>query len=551
MPPPNSNQPPDPNAPPQPLALSPAEEQRLVDAALERLQRVLKGNGIKKENISVLSRKIVQFTINAGTYLELKPVTNERSMPGKAVVGEPRGSREEATRAVDQAMVGLVGNAAGKAQIANILLERPDQGFGLNHQALALDFLTREFSWQEACQTCRGTAQTPCQRCLGKRVEPCIKCSGRRLMFCPMCRGTGLLQGNKCPRCHAQRYVPCDGCRQSGMMNCRTCNATGAMKCNTCAGHGWKTHILSVHAQALTYFEYDGKSVPKPAADQIETRANALATSGQVKITGRMADDKENVLGANYEVGFPYGELVFQIGKKEVKGHLFGNDAELVDFPHVLDRILGPAVEELEEAANDMGSVADKIRSATRFRLIAQAYLAAIRMPPKKAIAALMKSYDIGLSPGMAERIVMLAERTETRITRKPRAYGLVAGLIAAAGMNAAYYLTPVRGIFTRFLPDQRFDFILDAPMPLLGGALTALFIKLFAAASIRKALGHILPKEQKNLLGAKTHASGAWAYAGAAIITLSLIETASILKAGSPYWYEIGRSLIRQYTGL
>lgn len=551
MQPPYSNQPPNPNAPPQPLALSPAEEQRLVQAALERLHHILKGNGVKKENITVLSQQVAQFTLNAGTYLELKPVTNERTVPGKAQVGEPRGSREEATHAVDQVMVNIVGNAAGKAQVANLLLGRPDQGFGLNHQALALDFLTKEFSWQEACQTCRGSAQMPCQRCLGKRLEVCIKCSGRRLMFCPMCRGTGLLQGNKCPRCHAQRYVPCDGCRQSGMMNCRTCHATGIMKCNTCAGQGWKTHILSVHAQALTYFEYDGKSVPKPAADQIETRANALATSGQVKITGRMADDKENVLGANYEVSFPYGELVFQIGKKEVKGHMFGNDAELVDFPHILDRILGPAVDELEEAANDIGSVADKIRSATRFRLIAQAYLAAIRMPPKKAIAALIKSYDIGLSPGMAERIVMLAERTETLITRKPRAYGLIAGLIAAASMNAAYYLLPVRTALTGFLPDQRFDAVLDLPMPVLGGVLTALFIKLFAAGSIRKALGHILPKDQKNLLGAKTHASGAWAYAGAAIITLAMIETAAILQAGSPYWYEIIRGLIRQFTGL
>ncbi len=548
-----------PSVPPPPLqppgqpggsSAPPPNEQKLVRDALAHVQAILRGNGVKKENITIISHKIAHHTMNAGTYLELKPVVSERSTPGKTVAGQLLGSRDDARRAVDQAMATAARDATGKAQIANTLLQRPDQGFGMNRQAVPLNFLAKEYSWHEACQTCRGTAQAPCQRCLGKRIEPCIKCTGRGLMFCPMCRGTGLLQGNKCPRCHAQRYVPCDGCRQSGMMNCRMCQATGVMKCQTCNGLGWKTHILSVSAQALTYFEYDGKSIPKPAADMIETRAEALATSGKIKITGRVADEKENVLGANYEVGFPFGEILFQIGKKEVKAYIFGNEGDLVEFPFVLDRMLAGAVQELSEAANDVGSVADKIRDATRYRLIAQAYLASLRMPSKKAVASLLKTYDIGLSPGMAERIVMLADQTESRITRKPRYYGLIAGLLVTAGINAAYYLLPVRAMAAGMLPDQRFDVVLDLPLPIIGGLVTAMAIKLFAASAIKKALGHLASPDKKGSLGAKTHTSGMWAYAGATIVTFVLMEVSAQMHSDSPYWYEMLRSMLQRITG-
>lgn len=528
-----------------PVATSFPNEQQLAQTALDHVRRVFKGNGIKGESIKIVSQKIAHHTINAGTYLELRPSTSERSSPGKLSLGQMVGSREEASQHVQQAMVRAAGDSVIQAQIADVLLKRPDQGFGLAGQAIPIDFLKKEYTWHEGCPTCRGSAQAPCPRCQGRRVEPCTKCSGRGLMPCPLCRTTGLIQGNKCNRCYGHRYVACDACHKSGMMNCRTCAATGVSKCTVCNGQGWKSYTLSLVTQALTYFEYDAKSIPKGAADMIEMNGAALVTDGKIKVKGRIADDKENALGASYEVTFPYGELVFQIGKKEVKANVFGHKADISEMPFVLDKILTPAVEDLEEAAQDIGSVAAKIKKATRYRLIAQAFLHVSRTSTRKAVELLLKTYDIGLSPAMAEKIALLADSTTLHITRKPRYYGMAMGLAAAAALSAAYYLLPVRAKIAAYLPDPRIDVVLDLLPLLLGGIITTLMIQVSASAAIKKALGHLLPKGQKGAIAPKARGMGWWGYGLTFLIMIGVMEIAANTNASAPYWYEMIRNFV------
>lgn len=531
-------------------APAPVSDQTLVKTALEKVRAILKGNGVKLETITVASHKITHHTMNAGTYLELRPASSEKSFPGKTTSGQLVGSRDEAAKAIDQAMMQAANDATAKAQIANVLLSRNDQGFGLQRQTIPLDFLKKEFCWHEGCSTCNGTAKAACQRCQGRRIETCIKCTGRGLMQCPMCRATGLLQGQKCPRCHGQRYAPCDQCQRSGMMGCRMCSATGVMKCPTCAGQGWKTHVLTLAAHALTYFEYEGKLVPKGAADMIETQAAQLVINKRIKVQGRIADEKENVLGANYEVEFPYGDIVFALGKKEAKANIFGFKGELINFPNVLDKIAGGAVQDLEEAARNVGDVAEKIRSATRYRVIAQGFLTVSRTSVKKAAQQLLKQYDIGLSSGTAEKIAVLADQTTSLITRKPRYYGLAGGLALMAACAAGFYLMPVRSQVASYLPSAKFDLVLDILFLGAGGLLTTFCIQRAGAGAIRKALGHLIPPGMKNTLMPKARSIGWWGYGGVFVIMLACMEMAADGAGTAPYWYEMIRNLFAKIAG-
>src|SRR5690606_949312 len=222
--------------------------------------------------------------LHAATYLELKPVLNERVAPGKISSGQMASSRDEVLRMVDQEMRTAASSHATKLQMAGALLNRADKGFGLNQQVVPLDFIKKEFTYHERCNTCQASGTQSCLKCHGRKVESCTKCSGRGLMICPQCRATGLLQGVKCTRCHGQRYVPCDLCHRSGNMPCRSCNGSGTMKCQTCGGAGWKSHVVTMGASAVTYFEYDPKSIPQWAADMVESDAPDLVRDGKIKI---------------------------------------------------------------------------------------------------------------------------------------------------------------------------------------------------------------------------------------------------------------------------
>jgi hypothetical protein len=334
------------------------------------------------------------------------------------------------------------------------------------------------------------------------------------------------------------------------MMNCRVCHAAGVTRCTVCNGQGWKTYTMTLVTQGLTYFEYDPKSVPKGAADMIETHGAQLARDEKIRIKGRIADDKENALGASYEVTFPYGEVVFRIGKKEVKANVFGHRADITEFPYVLDKILTPAVEELEEAARDVGSVATKIKKATRYRLIAQAFLQVSRIGVKKTVDFLLNTYDIGLSQGMADKIAHLADSTTLHITRKPRYYGLFLGLLISTGIAAVYYLLPVRSQIAAYLPDPRFDAVLDVLPLLLGGMVTTMTIQMSAAGAIRKALGHLLFRNGKAAVAPRAGAMGLWGYGLTFFILLAMMEAAANMHSSAPYWYEMLRNFVTQAIG-
>lgn len=520
-------------------------EQQVAQKALEKVRALCKGNGVKASDVTLAKHNVKLHALHASTYLELKPVMSEKIAPGKVVVGTQVGTREEVTRLMDQEMVKAANDQATKLQMASILLNRPDKGFGLHHQNVPLDFLKREYTYHDRCNSCNASGTMQCQKCHGRKTEPCIKCSARGLMICPQCRGTGLLQGVKCTRCHGQRYVPCDVCHRSGNMQCRTCHATGAQKCGTCGGVGWKSHIVTLGAMAMTYFDYDAKSIPQWAADQIESRASELAEKKTIKIEGRTADDKENVLGASYDVTFPYGETTFMIGKKEVDCAVFGYGADLVNFPAVLDKLVQKGVDDLEEAANDVGDVADKIRKATKYRLIAQGVLLSARLTPKKAIGALLHKYPEGLTHTMAEKIVMLAERATTQIAKKPRLHGLLAGITGAAIGTAAFYLLPVRSSIAAHLPHPRYDAVLDILPLVLGGMGIVLAIQLSAARSMKNALGHLIKENGGKRFLPKAGSGAAIGWAACAALCLIMMEIAFQMSAPAPYWYVYLRGIL------
>jgi hypothetical protein len=525
----------------KPLTISPDQ---VAQTALTKLRALCKGNGVKLQTIQLKSHDIDLHTLYAGTYLELRPVVTEREAPGKIMVGKLAQNREDAGKLVDQAMANVARDSSMKTQIVRALLSRPDKGFGVNGQPIPLDFIKYEFTWHDSCQTCRGTGQSSCPKCRGQRVEPCIKCSGRGLMFCPNCRGTGLLQGVKCQKCQAQRYVACDQCRKSGMMQCRTCSGHGTSKCSTCSGQGMRSHVIGLSASAMTYFEYDGKSIPQGAAHMIEAEGSNLVPSGKVKLEPRMADDKENAIGASYEVTFPFGEIEFSIGKKDFHAGVFGYKTDFVNLPNILDKLVQKGVEELEEAAGDVGSVSEKIRRATRYRLIAQAFLYAIKTDPDKGIPLLLKKYDAGLSHSMAEKIILLAENAIAKISRKPRIQGFIIGFGISAIFTAAYYFAPIRSSLAAFLPNQHFDAIFEIVPVVFAGIVTPIIIRIMAAGSVRNALGHLLPDTEKKTLVPKTGKAGLIGYGAGFIFMVIAVAIAGITEQDAPWWFYFLKSL-------
>lgn len=330
-------------------------------------------------------------------------------------------------------------------------------------------------------------------------------------------------------------------------MNCRTCVATGVIKCTTCNGVGFKTNIMTLSAEAIPYFEYDPKTIPKNAADRIETSAPALAAQGQIKIKGRIADDKEGALGACYEVSFPCGDMEMRIGSHDVKAQLFGYDAHISGLPNLLDKLVGEPVRSLEDALAGSASVADTIKNATRYKLIGQAFLLTQKTSPRKTLGKLMQIYDIGLSPAMAEKITSLAYASTSQITRKPRLLGFAAGMAIFAFAMMAYYLSPARNALGSLVPAGAFDVVFELLPIAAGGFFITHAVRRAGAKSVQTALGHLVKDEMKGKLLARAQSLSIFAYVASAALCFALMQMSIMAGASAPKWYQSLASLLSQ----
>ncbi len=531
--------------------LTPADP-KLAEVALRMIQNLCKGNGIKSDNITLVSFQGQMVNLTATTYLEIKPITQEKTLPGRQSAGETVAHRAGALQAIDQMIISAINNGAYKRQMIDIVLKRPDKGLGLpDSTTFSADFLTKDYTWHEPCRTCGGAAKSACPKCQGGARENCPQCLGRTMIPCTMCRGSGTVtgQGGKlqpCSRCHGQRQMACPLCQRTGKVTCRQCHGNGFGACSSCSGSGYFTYALHVVPQIITHFDYDRAAAPPDILHLLDSSANALLLKGHLKTTARLADSEPGVLAAEYDVTFPHGEIIFALGRQQIKGTLFGYKSRLVNLPHFLDKMVTPGINVLEQAAAGKGSVAGKIRRASKYRMIALALLTAGQNSVRKTVDTLLQKYPLGLSKATAEKLSKYADAAVANITRKPRYAGLAMGLILVAGLYAFYYLGDGRALLSAYTSTSMMDMVMDVIIILLGGTLTTISIQLSAANALRLALGHLVPAKARHTLIPKTRGSGWWGYAGGLALYLIMIElTLHIPNAVTPEWYRLIRHSI------
>ena len=529
----------------------PPADPALAQTALQVLRALCKGNGVKTESVTVTSFKGYTHTIPASTFLEMKPLTRDKILPGRQVSGKLCNTQADAQRAIDQVIIAALQDASARRQMTELLLKRADKGFALpNGTTLSVDFLTQDFCWHENCRHCSGQGKSACPRCSGQMREQCNQCHGRTMVPCTLCRGSGHVtgQGGKpqpCSRCHGQRQMPCQMCQRTGKIPCRQCRGQGFGQCTSCSGTGCFTHVLHMTPQMATHFEYDRTITPPDILTLLDQNALALMQGGYIKVASSPAQTEPHILAVSYNITFPFGDIVFAVGKRELTGKLFGYKTRLLNIPPFLEKLLTPAMRDLEHAAAGRGSVAGKIRKATRYRAAGIALLGAGTQTVRATTDVLMKKFPIGLSRGAAEKMAKLSDAAVAHITRKPRYAGLVIGLVLVAALYAFYYLGTGRAILAGYIPDPKFDMVIDLAIILIGGTLTTLCIRLAGMNAMRTALGHLVQGKDRKKLIPKARGSGWWGYAGGLALYLIMIELTIHTGTTTPGWYQSLRTMV------
>lgn len=525
---------------------------------IEEIRVAVRGNGLNPRMVSVkkIEGKVVEFDV--ALTLQLRQRTMEKIIGGKRTEGEkvdgPQGMRE----ALDRDRLKTLNSDDAQKKIAAHINTRKDKGFGTRNEIIKLPFLTKEYVHHQACRTCNAQAHIKCQRCSGKGSELCPRCNGQSMEVCSQCRGAQLIfNGNEkipCPRCNGQGRMPCMMCHQTRKIQCSVCRGRGSTQCQNCNGQAWHSYITTAEMDVICTFDFDRQNLPPRVLQMVETKAKEIPQYAEIHPVYKPLEKeppegeapKSDIFNLHYHVKLPYAEAEFALGKNSsVNAFLLGKRAQIAEIPAFLEILLKDGIRMLKEAGEGRGNVAGKIQQAGQYRTIRHAIVASAKYSKGKAVKLVMRNYPLGINEGTIKMLVLSAETALKNITAKPRLHGMIGGAALAFVFYLAYMLAGLRVMFTEFIPEKIYHIPVDGVALGAGMMFALLAIQFSGARAIKKALGKLLPDDQKNTIMSKAGHTGPWSALICFALFLIACEIAVHIGGGAPDWYFQIRSAI------
>lgn len=545
------------NPPPLPKSADLQVDPRLLAKALKKMQGLVRGNGIKAEDVSIDPNPegtgVQIYRFRARTRLKLVPEYGIKTEAGRNTKAELMATQAEFNTALSRTIIEARTIPERRKQIVDFMFARTDKGFGIEEQRIKFHALNRNFVQHEKCLPCKNTGRIMCNKCQGHGIMPCANCQGRRQVVCPRCRGTTKMHVNNktipCTYCRHDGKVNCPKCAGRGQMKCATCASSGSLQCQPCAGTGWLSHLAHIEIFAQIFFDFEREVLPPPLVTLIEHNAPKLVEKNDIEVVlkdgwtpdektarltarGEGAEQKKETDGEpddtiwlDYDAICPYGPITFKLKERIISANLFGFQARLNDCPSFLDDLTRIGQQALTDAATGRGDVIGKIKRAAKYALLRDIMAQTLRLKnPVKTQQLLVTKYTAGMKAEKFGELILASDLALRHISRKGRTMGLIIGLIAFAGFMMWYYL--LEGKATLLPNDLKLPVTLaiEATLIPIGALLTIYTAKLTAKWSQNKALQGIIPDEilQKSLPRAGKTIT--WAFLGVSIITLALM---------------------------
>ncbi len=497
---------------------------RLLAKALKKMQGLVRGNGIKTEDVTLSSdpadTNVKMYRFRARTFLKLANEYGVKTEAGRNTKGELMPTQVEFNRALAQTIMDVRTIPEKRKQLIDFMFARTDKGFGIKDQRVKFHFLTRDFVQHEKCLTCKNTGQVRCAKCQGHGVKPCINCQGRRQIVCPRCRGTTKIHTPKgiipCQHCRADGKINCPKCAGRGQQKCQACAASGTLQCQPCAGSGWLSHMAHIETYAQIFFDFDKENLPPLLIELIEQQAGKLVEKNDIEValtkgwskqektiargdtisstTKDTDNEPDDMVWLDYDAMCPYGPITFMLKNKPLSANLFGFQARLNDCPPFLESLTKIGRQSLVDAATGRGDVAGKVHKAAKYAILRDIITQTLRLKnPIKTQHLLITKYTAGMRAETFLELVTAADLSIRNITRKPRIVGMCVGMALYTTLTATYLIGNIR--HTLNIPTHSL-WVMDVLLPVLGMTMGILTAKMAALWSQKNALHGIIPDD-------------------------------------------------------
>lgn len=505
FPPTATGAPPPPTAPPSALRTS-AIDPALEANALAKVQEILKGNGVKPEQIKI--EKFDGHTYEFFTYntLLLKTKLLKKRQAGKVTGLTVVASAQDMQFAAERELTSIRNSTESTARLKDMIFARKDMGIGLKNELVKTDFLNKEYVYYEPCAPCQGRGRIICPRCHGKGSEGCPRCYAAGLESCPTCGGRQYVLGPnnqnvQCLRCNGGGKIPCTMCHQSKKVQCPSCKGRMHLTCQQCNGHAAVSVIGMNEINVEVNYSYDKTGLPPAAAKRIDVLGAKIREHATISPAPTQNEQRSEIILMAYNVQIPLADISVIIEREkqpplQFDVALFGTQAVLMNAPPFLETLIAPGVRYLEAATAKGANVKMLLHKAARYKTLRLIILAASKFPPKKALAAVMQKTEIGLSEQQAEKLIAMAHKALSHISLMPRIMGSAGGAVIMLCVCYLYF-SDLRVQIVHAIPNAVMLNMLDIIVALGSFSLIYFGGQIMAAHAKKTGLSALQPKKK------------------------------------------------------
>ena len=250
----------------------------------------------------------------------------------------------------------------------------------------------------------------------------------------------------------------------------------------------------------VAHYGFQRSEIPSQALEKLDLLGSDIQHHADIEVIRRTADmEKEHDdISIPYHIKVPMAHMEFQLKTLSVPAFLFGIQGRLFDTPAFLEKIMGPGIKALKNAATGRGDVAAHLQKAGRYKTLRHLILVTSKTSPKKALKIVMEKNPHGLSEEGAKKLILMAGKAMSLIGKKPRQIGYGLGFLTAVLAGAAYYFAGriyISAYISAFLPVPNPVIIADGLAGLLALGIGYMVARIYAKHALQKSLEDLFKK--------------------------------------------------------
>ncbi|MCK4944910.1 MAG: hypothetical protein KAS59_01445 [Alphaproteobacteria bacterium] len=486
---------------------------RIVWKALEFLNRIVDGNGLKAGQISVKKQDTKVHYIKGGVVIEVTSKIAQGRKGGNEPYGQVLESKNEVIAFAEGLHLEFLKSGSLHREILDHLKQLPGQGWGMKPIKMPVPESQKEFSVIEKCPKCEGQMRISCVACSGTGVIPCKICYAKGMIPCQACRSTGYVQQDDgsqvaCLMCKGLGRVLCHACRNIRNLPCTICGGKGSIGCSECAQSGYSTQMFTVTYEADIQFDlFDEKHPPFVLEAVNKLGSDALGVGGHAGIFYHPAvfEKKKTIFPLTALLPIAIAEL--SIGGKIYPAVIAGLNARVVKIESFMDAMIKPGINALLALTKNPKEPKKLVDAACKYNILRQTLSALTNQSKRTVTQKIFMEYPEVLSEKYVNASVKYADKALLTLGKSMRIRGLVIGTILSYGLSLLYYVGPVKAkVMQIFIQKNlaQFGTLVDVLVWILGYIVTIYMIKIMAAHTLRK----FLPDMSKKI-SAKLPAAG------------------------------------------